>query len=70
MTGFDVCEILKSDPTLARVPVLFVTSHNAPALAADAIKLGAAGYITKPLVATQLREQVVAQLQALSRTES
>ncbi len=65
MTGFDVCEQLKSSPALAHVPVLFVTSHDAPALAADARKLGAAGYITKPLVAAQLREQVLAQLQAL-----
>ncbi len=65
MTGFDVCEMLKSNPDLAHVPVLFVTSHDAPALEADAVKLGAAGYITKPLVEAQLRASVAAQLHAM-----
>ena len=42
MTGFEVCEALKSDPTLARVPVIFVTSHDAPALEVAALQKGAA----------------------------
>jgi len=46
-----VYEQLKSNPNLAHVPVVSVPSHDAPALEADAIKLGAAGYITKPLIA-------------------
>ena len=28
MTGLDVCEALKADPVLARVPVIFATSHD------------------------------------------
>jgi two-component system, cell cycle response regulator len=46
-----VYEQLKSNPNLVHVPVVSAPSHDAPALEADAIKLGAAGYITKPLVA-------------------
>jgi two-component system cell cycle response regulator len=66
MTGFDVCEALKADPKLAHVPVIFVTSHDAPALEADALKLGAADYVTKPVAAEHLRARVRALLRATS----
>lgn len=62
VTGFDVCEALKSDPDLARVPVIFVTSHDTPALKVAAMQKGAADFITKPLVAAQLKTRVQAQL--------
>jgi two-component system cell cycle response regulator len=69
MTGFDVCEVLKSDPELARIPVIFVTSHDAPALEVDALNLGAADYVTKPLSAPQLKARVRAQLRMKKRVE-
>jgi two-component system, cell cycle response regulator len=67
MTGFDVCEILKRDTRLARVPVIFVTSHDAPALEVDAFRMGAADYVIKPLVATRLQARVRAQLRLRQR---
>src|SRR5258706_9243636 len=51
MTGLDVCEALKADPILARVPVIFATSHNAPQLEVAALENGAVDFVTKPLVA-------------------
>lgn len=62
MSGLDVCEALKADPVLARVPVIFVTSHDAPALELTALQHGAADFITKPLVAAQLTARVRAHL--------
>jgi two-component system, cell cycle response regulator len=67
MTGFDVCEILKRDARLARVPVIFVTSHDAPALEVDAFRMGAADYVIKPLVASRLQARVRAQLRLRKR---
>ncbi|BAN27432.1 response regulator containing a CheY-like receiver domain and a GGDEF domain (plasmid) [Caballeronia insecticola] len=67
MTGFDVCEILKSDAKLARVPVIFVTSHDAPALEVDAFGIGASDYVIKPLVASRLQARVRGQLRWKSR---
>jgi two-component system, cell cycle response regulator len=67
MTGFDVCEILKRDAKLARVPVIFVTSHDAPALEVDAFRMGAADYVIKPLVAARLQARVRAQLRPRER---
>jgi diguanylate cyclase (GGDEF)-like protein len=62
MTGFDVCEALKSDPDLAHVPVIFVTSRSTPASKAAALQKGAADFIVKPLVAARLKTAVQAQL--------
>src|SRR6202051_1212134 len=68
--GFDVCEALKSDPDLARVPVIFVTSHDTPALKVAAMQKGAADFITKPLVAAQLKTRVHAQLRTEPKADT
>lgn len=64
MTGFDVCELLKADPALAHVPVIFVTSYDAPAMKADALKLGASDFVAKPIAAADLKARVSAVLEA------
>ena len=64
MTGLDVFEELKADPALARVPVIFATSHDSTALQVVALRKGAADFVTKPLVATQLTARVRAHLRA------
>jgi len=64
MSGFEVCEELKADPLMAHVPVIFVTSHDAPALEVAALQNGAADFVTKPLVAEQLTARVRAHLRA------
>ncbi|HLZ99408.1 MAG TPA: response regulator, partial [Steroidobacteraceae bacterium] len=62
MTGFEVCDALKSDPDLAYVPVIFVTGHNNPAAKTAALRKGAADFIVKPLIAARLRTSVRVQL--------
>jgi len=62
MTGFEVCEALKADPVLARVPVIFVTSHDTEAFEVRALRKGAADFVTKPFVAMQLIARVRARL--------
>ena len=64
MTGLDVFEELKADPALARVPVIFATSHDSTALQVVALRKGAADFVTKPLVASQLTARVRAHLRA------
>jgi PAS domain S-box-containing protein len=64
MTGIEVFEQMKADPVLARVPVIFATSHDSTALQVIALRKGAADFVTKPLVATQLTARVRAHLRA------
>ena len=63
MTGLDLCEALKADPTLAHVPIILATSHDATALLkVVAWQKGVADFVTKPLVAAHLTARVAAQL--------
>jgi diguanylate cyclase (GGDEF)-like protein len=47
-SGFEVCKAFKSDPALAEVPIIFVTSHESAQLEAKGLELGAADFIGKP----------------------
>jgi diguanylate cyclase (GGDEF)-like protein len=48
VSGFDVCKEFKSDPILAQVPIIFITSHDSPQLETLGLQLGAADFIGKP----------------------
>lgn len=48
VSGFEVCTVFKSEPALAQVPIIFITSHESPQLEAKGIELGAADFINKP----------------------
>ena len=62
MSGFEVCQNLKADPDLAKIPVIFVTSHNQPAFEISGFNLGAADFIAKPISAALVLARVKAQL--------
>jgi diguanylate cyclase (GGDEF)-like protein len=63
MSGFQICEKIKSDPTLRDIPIIFVTSHNDHDFEVKALEIGASDFIAKPVndalmlarVKTQLR---------------
>src|SRR6202047_4220523 len=48
LSGFEVCKAFKSDPALAQVPIIFITSHESAQLEAKGLELGAADFIRKP----------------------
>jgi CheY-like chemotaxis protein len=62
MTGFEVLEALKSQPSTAGIPVIMVTATGQEKDAARATELGAADYITKPFGSTSLLETIERQL--------
>ena len=62
MSGFSTCGALKADPTLAEVPIIFVTSHSQPELEVSGFELGAADFIAKPVSAPLLLARVKTQL--------
>lgn len=79
MSGFDVCEAMKSDPELADIPVIFVTSHNDQNSEIGGFDLGAADFIAKPIseplvvarVKTQLRiKHLTDELRKLSTVDA
>jgi diguanylate cyclase (GGDEF)-like protein len=71
-SGFDVCKAFKSDPLLARVPIIFISSHESSELEEKALALGAVDFICKPPHAPLLlaRVRTYQRLQVLSDTMS
>jgi len=57
LDGYEVCARLKANPSLAHIPVIFVTGRTDPKDQAKGLLAGAVDYITKPISApiTMLR---------------
>ena len=49
LSGYEVCEQLKSNPETADIPVIFLTAMEQTTDEAKGFELGAADYITKPV---------------------
>ena len=58
MDGPSACAVLKADPDLANVPVIFLTARSQESEIAQGLALGAAGYVTKPFDALTLGDKV------------
>jgi two-component system cell cycle response regulator len=58
MSGFDVCRILKTDPELCLIPVLFLSGSGTSDDKVRGLDLGAVDYIMKPFDDFELRARV------------
>ncbi len=57
-TGYELCEAIKADPSLAHIPVLLLTGTFEAFDEERAQRAGAAGHVAKPFEAQALVEQV------------
>lgn len=58
MQGFEVCSILKRDPLLSDIPVIFTTGLGDTEDEVRGLSLGAIDYVTKPIHPVVLRNRV------------
>ena len=58
MDGYEVCRRLKSDPSTAEIPIIFLTTQDQTADEAEGFSLGAADYIHKPVNPQILKARV------------
>jgi CheY-like chemotaxis protein len=58
MNGRDACRELKSDPSTANIPVVFLTSVNTPQNIIECFDLEAENYLSKPVSAKILQDQI------------
>lgn len=58
MQGFEVCKILKTDPILADIPVIFTTGLGDTEDEVRGLSSGAIDYVTKPIHPVILRNRV------------
>ncbi len=59
LDGFEVCALLKADPRLSDIPVIFLTAHTDTAEKVRAFEVGGIDYVTKPFRC----EEVVARVE-------
>lgn len=58
MDGYDVCRQLKSEPRTRDIPVIFITANNDLESEMNALLVGAADFIHKPINPQVLRQRV------------
>jgi len=66
LSGFQVCEKLKSDPRTAGVPIVMVTALNEVSDVERAIEAGADDFLTKPVQRLELLARVKSQINVKS----
>jgi CheY-like chemotaxis protein len=54
MSGWDVCSVLKGDPTTAPIPIIILTAAASPTLAQQAADHGCAAHLLKPCYPDEL----------------
>lgn len=62
MDGFEVCRILKANPELQSIPIIFMTALSDTVNKLKGFELGAADYVTKPIQYKEVLARVSAHL--------
>jgi CheY-like chemotaxis protein len=60
MTGYDACRIIKADPKLKDIPVVFLSAKGQESEIQTGLEVGAEEYLLKPFAPDQLTERVKA----------
>ena len=58
MTGYDACRIIKAEPTLKDIPVVFLSAKGQESEIQTGLEVGAEEYLLKPFAPDQLTERV------------
>ena len=58
MTGYDACRIMKADPILKDIPVVFLSAKGQDSEIQTRMAVGAEDYLLKPFAPDQLTERV------------
>lgn len=58
MDGLQLLASLKANGNWAQVPVVMITTEGGETKVAEAVRLGAAGYVRKPFTADQIKEKL------------
>lgn len=66
MDGLQLLASLKAATQWRDIPVVMITTEGGETKVAEAVKLGAAGYVRKPFTADQIKEKLVGLLEPAS----
>jgi two-component system, chemotaxis family, chemotaxis protein CheY len=63
MDGLELLAAIKRSSEWAAVPVVMITTEGGESKVAEAVRLGAAGYVRKPFTADQIKEKLAGLLE-------
>jgi len=69
MNGFEVCRLIKQDPTLADIPIIFLTAKTEKDDVIAGLELGAVDYVTKPFSQKELLTRINTHLELQATKE-
>ena len=58
MTGYEVCRVLRQNPSTVGIPIVIVTGYNTAQDRAESMAAGANVFLPRPFTATRLLEVV------------
>lgn len=58
MTGYDACRVMKADPELKHIPIVFLSAKGQETEVQAGLEAGAEEYLLKPFAPMQLIERV------------
>jgi DNA-binding response OmpR family regulator len=58
MTGYDACRVMKADPDLKDIPIVFLSAKGQEAEVQTGLDAGAEEYLLKPFAPDQLTDRV------------
>jgi CheY-like chemotaxis protein len=67
MDGYEVCSVIKKNPLISEIPVIFITAKTDSESIVKGFETGAVDYITKPFIQSELIVRVKTQL-SISRS--
>ncbi|MEX0771181.1 MAG: response regulator [Balneolaceae bacterium] len=69
MDGLEVCDRLRKDETVSRIPIIFLTARDDEKTEVEGLNLGADDYITKPISTRKLLSRIKAVLRRYEEPE-
>lgn len=58
MNGLDACQVIRSDETVAHIPILILSAKTHPKAVEEGLEAGATRYLTKPVSRVVLLQHV------------
>ncbi len=69
MSGIEVCEEIRKDPSLKHIPIIFLTARSDERTEIEGLNKGADDFITKPISTSKLISRIKAVLRRIDESE-
>ena len=61
--GLELCQVVRSDPVLGQLPILFLSAHTEPDVIQQVFEAGADDYLSKPIIGPELVARILNRLE-------